>query len=315
MRVREGRPREIVTPEGVPLRLTLATVGDRIAAFLLDLLIIAAVAIGIVIAFFIFVTKTGFGEDAETGIAIFVALGLLALFLIRNFYFAWFEVRWNGTTPGKRALGLRVVDAHGGVLSAEAVLARNLVRDLEVFLPIVALMSPEALWAEGPGWMRLLAGGWLVAIALVPALNRDRLRVGDLIAGTLVVVAPKTVLLRDLGAVAAAGPLPPAKRGDREAETTAATAAGPRYTFTPEQLDIYGIYELQVLEDLLRQPRPEPDALRLVCEKIQKKIAWSGGGTRHPAERHAFLRDFYAAQRARLEAKLLLGERKERKGR
>ncbi len=82
---------------------------------------------------------------------------------------------------------------------------------------------------------------------------------------------------------------------------------------TAEQLDLYGIYELQVLEDVLRrQPNPaDEELLKVICSKIITKI----GGHQDPSKVAAepFLRAFYAAQRGRLEHKMLLGKRQERK--
>ena len=50
-------------------------------------------------------------------------LFFLGLFLLRAFYFTWFEIRWNGATPGKKRVHVRVVDAHGGPLTTEALVS------------------------------------------------------------------------------------------------------------------------------------------------------------------------------------------------
>jgi hypothetical protein len=84
--------------------------------------------------------------------------------------------------------------------------------------------------------------------------------------------------------------------------------AGP-LSFTPAQLDQYGIYELQVLEKLLREQVTDYQVLDAVARKVQAKIAWTGPRT----EPEAFLSAFYAAQRQRLEQRMVLGERRERK--
>jgi uncharacterized RDD family membrane protein YckC len=277
--------REVVTPEGVPLRFNLAGAGDRVGAFAIDCAILLGACLGLlVVAILATVTTRGLG----------IAISLLAFFLLRNFYFTWFECRAAGATPGKRLLGLRVIDAHGGMLTPEAVFARNFMREIELFVPLVAVLAPEALLPGVPAWARLLATAWLFVFALLPLFNRDRLRVGDLVGGTLVVRAPKAVLLEDLSAAPRAG-----------------AAAPSGLTFTPEQLDLYGIQELKVLEGLLRQKTVNFSALEAVARKIQHKIGW-----RPPAGRvdpEAFLRAFYTAQRARLEQRMLLGERREAK--
>jgi hypothetical protein len=130
----------------------------------------------------------------------------------------------------------------------------------------------------------------------MPCFNRLRLRVGDIVAGTMVVRLPRPILLPDLSAAPAPG----------------ARAAVER-AFTPEQLSLYGIYELQVLEELLRRDDGPGtrSAMAAVAKKIRKKIGYAAAtpGDDDPA----FLRDFYAAQRAWLEGKLVLGTRRERK--
>ncbi len=281
-----GRVREVVTPEGVPLRWTLADAGERAGAFLVDLLILVGTSILLLIA-------TVFLIGAAGGIGL--AVGMVAFFVLRTFYFTFFECRAQGATPGKRVLRLRVVDAHGGPLTAEAVFARNLMREVEFFLPLVALLAPASL-GDLPGWARVASLGWLMVFAFLPLFNRDRLRPGDLVGGTLVVRAPRALLLEDLSG---------AGRERRVAEE-------PHYRFTREQLDIYGIYELQVLEELLRSRAPARwESLRAVSEKVQAKLRWRPPVPERDAER--FLHDFYVAQRRRLEQKMLLGHRQERK--
>ena len=277
------RLREVLTPEGVPLHFRVATAGDRAAAFLLDLLLVAIATVLLVLLASLALGGPGGGVP--------IAIALVGAFLLRSFYFMGFELRWRGMTPGKKRLGLRVIDRHGGALTTEAVVSRNLVRDLEVFLPLGALVAPEQLWDSAPGWAMALALVWLAFCALLPLFNRDRLRVGDLVGGTLVVASPGAVLLTDL--VAATQP---------------AVGQGTQYTFSEAQLDVYGIYELQVLEDVLRRDaaRPNPSELAAIADRIRKKITWQG----EVRDTQRFLREFYAALRARNEKRLLFGKRK-----
>jgi uncharacterized RDD family membrane protein YckC len=289
----EGERREIITPEGVPLQLTLADRGDRAAGFLIDAVILIAAVIGL--AFLAHLSSHG---DLETGGGWTTPFVLLALFFLRSFYFLFFEIRWRGQTPGKRALRIRVVDRRGGPLTADAVVARNLMREIEVFLPLAVIASPEMLWPGSPGWARAVASGWALILAFLPLFNRDRLRVGDLVGGTMVVRAPQAVLLPDIGGQVA----------------QEAARAATRYQFTPRQLDAYGIYELQVLEGVLRGGDnlvANLEALAVVCEKIQVKIGWERDRWQVDSER--FLREFYAALRAHLERKMLFGKRREDK--
>jgi uncharacterized RDD family membrane protein YckC len=282
------------TPEGISIPFEVARAGDRVAAFLLDfgLILLGSLAAGIVASFFL--------APINRGLAI--AFALLASFFLFNFYFVAWEVARSGVTPGKRRMGLRVISRDGGPLTADAVFARNLTRDLEVFLPLVALLSPAALVPAAPEWGKFLAIAWLLVFAALPLVSRDRLRCGDLVAGTLVVRAPASILLRDLAHVpegsGAAHPADPA----------------PDIVFTRQQLDIYGIHELQVLEDLLRRDDNavvDPQLLAEVATKIKHKIDWPADRWQVPPR--PFLNAFYRAQRGRLEQRLLFGERKERK--
>lgn len=272
--------RRVLTPEGIPLRIELARAGDRAGGFLVDLLIqfVAMVVLTLLVGW-------ATGWDDTWGLAV----GLILFFLVRTFYFTWFEIRWQGRTPGKRAVGTRVMDAAGGPLRSDAVVVRNLMRELELWIPLVFLIRPDLVWPDAPGWARLGFSAWALVLTLLPLFNRNRLRVGDMVAGTIVVIAPRAVLLPDLGA----------------AEKSEALCA-----FTDAQLGVYGIYELQTLEDVLRRTDPgRRAAIEAVAKQIRKKIRWEGADVK--AE--PFLREFYAALRARLERKMLLGMRKKDK--
>jgi hypothetical protein len=182
------------------------------------------------------------------------------------------------------------------VLTPDAVVARNLMRNLELNVPLMVLFELADFAPDGSAWTRLGAIAWLFLVAGLPLFNRLRLRPGDLVGGTVVVLAPKPMLLGEL----------------TRAPAAAARAEG--FTFTDRQLGVYGVYELQVLESLLRrqglavgEPAPEPP----VARRIAKKIRWEGELPDRQARR--FLLDFYAALRAHLERRLLLGKRKEDK--
>ena len=278
------RRREILTPEGVPLVFHVATAGDRLGAVVLDVVFLVGALLVLGLGSALSLGGFGFGW--------LWAYLLVVAFLVRNFYFVWFELRWQGRTPGKRITGLRLIDAPGGMLGSDAVLARNLTREVELWIPLMIAFNPGLLGESVPGWLGLAAALWVFLFALLPLFNRDRRRVGDLVAGTLVVQAPRAVLLRDLGSASA------------DSQVT------PRFAFTVKQLEMYGVYELQVLEDLLRRPGTPAETLRVVAEKVQRKIAWEGETDGDPRD---FLRAFYRSQRARLEQQKLLGKARERK--
>jgi len=306
------RVHPVLTPEGLSLPFVVGSAGDRISAFLLDTLLIFLATLGVwVLA----------GISAALGLKeLGFSVALLVGFLLWNFYFIYFEAHRGGVTFGKRKAELRVISRDGGPLTAEAVVARNLMRNLELQLPLLVLLAPDQMLPEAPVWGRLIAAVWLLAFAFMPLFNRDRLRCGDLVAGTIVVKAPVAVLLGDL---TDRGVTRPAERRERPAARwsppppTPAFAPEPvaeEFPFTRQQLDIYGIHELQVLEDLLRRDDQgvlDGSILEEVCDKIKTKIGWPR--ERWDVQPRRFLDAFYRAQRGRLEQKMLFGQRQERK--
>lgn len=286
----------ILTPEGVELRVELAERGERAGAFLIDALFISGAVIGIIVAsIFLIQVLRGYA----------LAIGLIAFFVIRTFYFSFFELAWRGRTPGKRLLGIRVIDRTGGPLRPSSIMVRNLMREIEVFLPLSVMMLPQESGQQG--LVRLLLTIWIGIFALMPLFNRQGLRLGDMVGGTLVVAAPKAALLPDLveHAVSAVGPV----------ATIRPAAVVEKYTFAPEQLGFYGIYELQTLEAVLRRNDPNAASTRReIAERIRKKIGWvdetGGWDLKYDGAVTEFLQAFYIAQRAHLEHKMLFGKRR-----
>lgn len=303
VRARTRGERRLLTPEGVPLIFQLAERGARAAAVLIDLVILYLGIAALVLALFFGLSWIGID-------GVVIGLVILISFLVRSFYFVYFELRWQGQTPGKRALGIRVIDRRGGYLRPDAVFARNLLREVELFLPMTLMMLPS----EGSqGWFQLLTFVWVGIFLLLPFFNRDRLRAGDLVAGTWVIAAPKAALLGD---VAAGAMVRPAGAQVGGAKGGGASMIDPDFPFTRTQLEVYGIYELQTLEEVLRQRGPQrAETHREVARRIQRKIGWvqdRRDGQRE-ADSERFLKAFYAALRAHLEARLLFGERRENK--
>lgn len=265
--------RQIVTPEGVPVPIEIANYGARLTAFVIDLTIWFLLTLAIYVPILALMGRTG-GSLIAVSIALFIG------FLVRNLYFIYFELAWRGATPGKRIVGLRVIDHNGGPLVASAVIARNLTREVEMFIPLGVLLHA----GNGVNWEQLAIVAWVMVCLAIPALNKDRMRGGDLIAGTVVISLPKVALLSDL------------------VERTL------KFIFTPAQLQAYGAFELQVLEELLRRPQSKEGAHVLddVCDKIRRKIGWTDPVPRNDVV--IFLRDFYTAERAFLEREQLYGK-------
>ena len=277
---------DLITPEGLEIRFTLAGMAERFKSLFIDMiLIVLSLFLSVVVFFNIF-------ESTPLIRSIF----LLLTFFFLNGYFLFFELYWRGRTPGKRIVGLRVVSLNGGPLTTGAILARNLVRDLELFLPILAFVKPESIYGDLPGPIAIVTSLWILLFAFLPFFNRNVMRAGDFIAGTVVVTRPEGVLRQDLAAM----------KND-----VAWSHRKDKYEFTHEQLDMYGIHELQVLEDLLRHDRTTGNRRRMwwvVGDKIRHKIGWTGTVERR--KEYDFLKAFYRAQRRHLEQKLLLGERR-----
>lgn len=142
----------VETPEGIALQWRVAGVMPRAAAWALDFLIRGAVLWALAI---------GLALLGSTGMGIY----MLALFVVFWLYPVLFEALNDGQTPGKRALGLRVINRNGTPVTWLASFLRNLLRSVDM-LP-------------------LLYGFGLVACLA----DADARRLGDRVAGTLVVYA------------------------------------------------------------------------------------------------------------------------------
>lgn len=275
-----GKRRTLVTPEGVDLQLSLADGGQRVGAFLLDLLIM----VGILILLTVICLFSAISMGTQMGAQVAAIIWLLGFFLLRNFYFIIQEMGPRAATFGKRAVGIRVVARSGERLTADRVIARNMMREIEFYLPL-SFLSYNAAQGSGSGLMALAGFAWTALFLFFPLFNQDRLRVGDLLAGTWVVNAPRRKLSVDTLNT----------RVDRA-----------RFTFTEPQLDVYGIFELQTLEQVLRDDQPE--AIATVAATIRNKI-----GAPHEGWDRDFLVAYYDAMRERMERGLLFGKRREDK--
>jgi uncharacterized RDD family membrane protein YckC len=275
-----SRRRTLVTPEGVDLGIEIATAGSRLGAFVLDMLMMLAGLLAVTLLVAAVVVNLGL----KTPDSVF-AIWLAAIFLIENFWFAFWEMQPRAATPGKRIMKIRVAMRSGGQLTADAIFARNAMRQMEVFVPLGLVLT--GAMELGP-WGGLAALVWACVFGFFPFFNRDRLRVGDLIAGTWVVEAPRVRLAPDLA------------HGAEESLV--------RYGFSSAQLDAYGVMELQVLEDVLRQK--ERKTVQAVAQRIRTKISWTPSADESDLD---FLSAYYAGLRQRLEQRLLFGHRRKDK--
>jgi uncharacterized RDD family membrane protein YckC len=150
----------IETPEQTLLEFEIAGIGSRFLALAFDTLIQILLGIGLLVI--LVIVGVALPDSAKTGIWA-VALIVLAYFVLYFGYFAIFEVIWNGQTPGKKKEGLRVIKDSGRPITPSEAVGRNLMRIVDQ-LP--------ALYAIGIGSV---------------LLSRQNKRLGDFVAGTIVV--------------------------------------------------------------------------------------------------------------------------------
>jgi uncharacterized RDD family membrane protein YckC len=149
---------EVETPEHVRFHYRVAGPAKRGLAYLIDLLIRAIILLGVsIVAGIGGYSMSDEGRRASTGVL------LLLAFVLEWGYFVFCEVVWSGRSPGKQALGLRVVTDTGQPLRFGSSLLRNLLRAAD-FLP----------------------GGYVIGLLVMGHDARFR-RLGDLVAGTMVV--------------------------------------------------------------------------------------------------------------------------------
>jgi uncharacterized RDD family membrane protein YckC len=154
----------IETPERVPLHFALASIGNRFLACAVDHFIQLLLVILVVVAFQWAGLLSQFKDELSEAPKWAIAALIIAGFCIWSGYFAVFEWAWNGQTPGKRLLKLRVIREDGRPVTFWEAAARNLVRIFD--------MMPGVFYSVG-----------LLSVFLS---SRDQ-RVGDFVAGTVVV--------------------------------------------------------------------------------------------------------------------------------
>ena len=198
--------RRVATPEGIELTLRLAGPVPRALAWAIDLAIRAA------LLFAIAMLAGAFGRAG-------VGVILLAAFFVEWLLPAWFEAAWNGQTPGKRAMGIAVLNDDGTPLRWGAALTRNLLRAVD-FLPFL----------YGIGLAAMLA-------------NRDFKRLGDLAAGTVVVYANERITSQRV--IPQAPPIAPPIALDLEEQRALLELAERSQSLTQERF-----------EELAELPRP-----------------------------------------------------------
>lgn len=159
------------TPESVELEFTLAGIGNRAYALFIDYLIWSAILLGVLIIWLIAsVQLTGIVETivGSTGPLWLwlIAIYALVTFCIYVGYFVFFETVWQGQTPGKRRVKIRVIRDDGRPIGLQQATLRALLRPIDDFL---------------------FLGAFLII------LNKREKRLGDWLAGTLVIQEERPV--------------------------------------------------------------------------------------------------------------------------
>ena len=150
----------IETPEQTVLEFEIAGIGSRFLALAFDTLIQILLGIGLFVI--MVVVGVAMPSSAKTGIWV-VALIVLAYFVLYFGYFGIFEVIWNGQTPGKKKEGLRVIKDSGRPITPSEAVGRNLMRIVDQLPAFYAVGISSVL------------------------LSRHNKRLGDFVAGTIVV--------------------------------------------------------------------------------------------------------------------------------
>ncbi len=180
---------DVETPEHVAIGYELADLGSRFTALLLDWMLIVAGILGLYLG--LGFLARGFGLNLFTGLAL--GITIFVVFVLQWGYFMLFEGLRDGQTPGKRWMGIRVVHDGGFPVTMRGSAVRNLLRVIDAMPP--------------PSWA---VGG--IAMMLHPQTKR----VGDLVAGTVVVRDRTGQPIPEESARAQDAPLGPPRLTDEE---------------------------------------------------------------------------------------------------
>lgn len=158
---------DIDTPEQIALELPLAGIGSRFLALTVDSLLQVAAVVAIIIVGAIIALSTESADRPDLDRFFSQTIGAIVLVLLPFClywgYFAFFEILWQGRTPGKRVAGIRVIHQSGRPMTAIECIGRNLMRGVDIL----------------PG---------MYGVGLISMMcNKQSKRLGDYIAGTIVV--------------------------------------------------------------------------------------------------------------------------------
>jgi uncharacterized RDD family membrane protein YckC len=252
-----GEYHTIETPEQTRLEFAVAGIGSRFLALALDLIIQTALALALLIVAGV-AALSGIGRLVPMGPLWGTALVVALFFALHYGYFIGFEILWSGQTPGKRKVGIRVVKDSGRPLTVSETIARNLLRLVDAL----------------PGFY---------AVAIVTALlNSQNKRLGDFVAGSLVIREASLAELRPAWPGAQAGQTPPLLGASRLSVEDLTLID----TFLARRSDLPDAVRSRMAAGILQRLQPKlpsgPDP-ELSAEAILERVAYesrSAGGYR-----------------------------------
>ncbi len=235
---------EVRTPESVAFSYQLAGLGSRFLAVVADGFLQAALVVALFFALISLAAHAPRGGAAHSGDllgSIAIAVFLFVLFMILFGYFIVFEAFWNGQTPGKRLLGIRVVRDGGYPIDFSASLVRNLIRIVESSI------------------------GFYFISAVCALASSENKRVGDFAAGTIVV--------RDSRVDA-----PPVPLGEQTQYAATSLVGGEEralvHQFLERRATLPWERRVELAEQLARRIRPRvgPELARLDDESLLERL-------------------------------------------
>jgi uncharacterized RDD family membrane protein YckC len=237
----------IETPEQTVLEFEIAGIGSRFLALAYDTLLQILIGLGLLLIMVI--VGVALPGSLKTGVW-FVAVMVLAYFVLYFGYFTFFEVIWNGQTPGKKKEGLRVIKDSGRPISPSEAVGRNLMRIVDQ-LP--------AFYAIGIGSV---------------LLSRQNKRLGDFVAGTIVVHEKSLEDAKSVWQSAQAGQAAPATTYGSERLTSEEFALVE--AFLNRRSSLPGDVRFNMADRIAKQIRPKlslPPGELLYAEKLLEAVA------------------------------------------
>ena len=242
----------VVTPENIAFRYQLAGPFRRTAALAIDYGVRMVVCVAALIVVLLL--------NALAGPAVW-AFALILMFVLEWFYGGLFETFWNGQTPGKRMMGIRVLSADGQPINGLQAVLRNILRlvDMMPLLPLTVFGLPPSMIGTPT---------CIVGLCCMMATRRYQ-RLGDLVCGTMVVVeeyqrAAGLQPMNDRSAIQLAGELPANYRVSRHLSRALAAYVDRRRYFSEARRTEVARH---VAEPLIRRLHlsPETDYDLLLC--------------------------------------------------